>query len=439
MGYNLIKYNKLAVPRISSQKALYWLKLSSITGIAQIIVQAVGFVSGILIIRLLPVEEYALYTIANTMLGTMAVLSDGGISTGVIALGGKVWQDKQQLGAVLATGMDLRRKFAVFSLIVSLPVSAYLLMHNGATWLKTLLITASLIPAFYAALSDNLLQIPVKLHQAIKPLQRNQVEVSIGRLILTGLTLFAFPWAFVAIIASGIPRVWGNFKLRKIAENFAEKEAKVDAGERKEIVKVVKRVLPGAIYYCLSGQITLWLISIFGNTTSVAQLGALGRISVLLTLVSTVFATMIVPRFAKLPDVKSVLIRRAFFSLVFVSVICWMIVCCCYIFSNQILWVIGQKYYGLNIELLLCITASAISEIAAYAFGLLNCKGWILNPVISISISIISVIVGVMLFDIASLKGVLYYKIFLAIIQLVLNNSYLFFRLNQKNMQTRLL
>ncbi len=64
---------------------LYWGKLISITGSAQIIVQAVGFVSGILIIRLLPVQEYAFYTLVNTMLGTVALLVDGGISTGAMA------------------------------------------------------------------------------------------------------------------------------------------------------------------------------------------------------------------------------------------------------------------------------------------------------------------------------------------------------------------
>ncbi|MDR2475779.1 MAG: hypothetical protein LBD45_07955, partial [Bacteroidales bacterium] len=295
---------------INKQKINYWLKLITITGLAQVIVQAVGFISGILVIRLLPVEEYALYTLANTMLGTMTVLSDGGISTGVMAQGGKVWQDKQKLGAVLATGLDLRRKFAGFSLIVSLPILAYLLLHHGATWITTILITASLIPAFYAALSDNLLQIPVKLHQAITPLQRNQVEVGIGRLILTGLTLFAFPWAFVAIIASGIPRIWGNVRLRKIASGFINEEEGGDDGERKEILKVVKRILPVSGYYAFSGQITIWLMSTFGNTASVAQLGALGRLSAILSIVSAIIAMFVVPRFTRIKNNKILLTKR---------------------------------------------------------------------------------------------------------------------------------
>ena len=121
-----------------------WGKLISITGSSQVIVQAVGFASGILIIRLLPVQEYAFYTLANTMLGAMTILSDGGISTGVMAQGGKVWEDKQKLGKVLVTGLQMRKKFAVVSMIISLPILLYLLIHNGASWLTSFLIILSI-------------------------------------------------------------------------------------------------------------------------------------------------------------------------------------------------------------------------------------------------------------------------------------------------------
>src|SRR4051794_12896030 len=104
----LIAQNWYANPRYS--RIFGWGKLITITGGAQAIVQGTGMLSGILIIRLLSTHQYAWYTLANTMLGTMTILSDAGISTGVMAQGGKVWQDKEKLGAVLATGLDLRRK-----------------------------------------------------------------------------------------------------------------------------------------------------------------------------------------------------------------------------------------------------------------------------------------------------------------------------------------
>jgi O-antigen/teichoic acid export membrane protein len=181
-------------------RAVYWGKAISVTGSVQVLVQAAGLICGIWIIRLLPTKEYAFYTLANTMLGMMTTLADSGISNGVMVLGGRVWQDRKKLGVVLATGLDLRRKFAWGSLTVSVPVLAYLLMHQGAGWMETLFIILVLIPAFWAALSDSLLEIIPKLHQDIKPLQKNQLAVSTGRLLLSGLGLVLFPWTAAALL-----------------------------------------------------------------------------------------------------------------------------------------------------------------------------------------------------------------------------------------------
>lgn len=79
--------------KIKDSKLFHYGKLVSITALAQGLIQALSFASGIMIVRLLPTKEYALYVLANTMLGTMTLLSDGGISTGVMAQGAKVWTE----------------------------------------------------------------------------------------------------------------------------------------------------------------------------------------------------------------------------------------------------------------------------------------------------------------------------------------------------------
>lgn len=420
MKDTLIKFKQH--PKYSS--ILNWGKLISVTGGAQIILQAIGFLSGILIIRLLPVQEYALYTLANTMLGTMTVLADGGISTGVMAQGAKVWKEKDKLGMVLSTGLHLRRKFAVGSLIVATPILIYLLIHNGASWLTTFLIVLSLVPAFFAALSDTLLEIVPKLHQDIIPLQKNQVGVGIGRLLLTTLTIFIFPWAFIAILASGIPRIFGNIKLKKIAHQFADKDQKSDTVVQAEIMQMVKKILPGAIYYCVSGQITIWLISIFGKIESVAQLGALGRFAVLLSLFNVIIGTLIIPRYARLLEQKALLLKRFVQILLLLTVLMCIVIVLTYLFSNQLLWVLGENYYGLTNELVLNIAGTCIGLIGGVCFALYTSRGWVINPVFSISISLLSIAAGAFFFNVATLNGVLIFNLFLAAVQVALHGGY---------------
>jgi O-antigen/teichoic acid export membrane protein len=408
-----------------------WGRLISITGSAQIIVQAVGFASGILIIRLLPVQEYAFYTLANTMLGTMTVLADGGITTGVMAQGGKVWQDQKKLGIILATGLDLRKKFAIGSLLVSVPILFYFLLHNGASWITSGLIALALIPAFYAALSDSLLEIIPKLNQAILPLQRNQVEVGIGRLVLSGLAMLVFPWAFVAVLAAGIPRIWGNIGLRKIVYTYASKDEQPDVVVKKEILDLVKRILPTSIYYCVSGQITIWLISIFGNTTSLAQLGALSRLSVILSVFVSIITTLIVPRFAKLKLEKKILLERFFQIMFALIIILSLIVLSVYLFPSAILWILGKDYKDLNYELLLSIIGSCVSLLSAIAFSLYSSRGWALSPIVLITINLIGIIVFASILDLSNLEGVLFFNIALGLVALAQTTSFSIFKILQ--------
>ncbi|MFH7000365.1 polysaccharide biosynthesis protein [Flavobacterium sp. FlaQc-57] len=396
-----------------------WGKLISITGSAQIIIQALGFASGILIIRLLPVQEYAFYTLANTMLGTMTVLADGGITTGIMAQGGKVWEDKARMGVVLATGLDLRKKFALASLLVSVPILFYLLFHNGASWVTSLLIAAAMIPAFYAALSDSLLEIIPKLNQTILPLQRNQIEVGIGRLLLSGLTMFIFPWAFVAVLAAGIPRIWGNIGLRKIVYTMADKKQQPDVEVKKEILNLVKRILPTSIYYCLSGQITIWLISIFGNATSLAQLGALSRLSVMLSIFSAIITTLVIPRFAKLTSNKYLLLKRFFQIMGLLIILLSIIILIVYLFPTPILWLLGDAYKGLPFELLLSILSSCIGLLGGIVFNLYSSRGWAMSPIALILINLLAIIVSASLLDLTSLRGVLFFNIVLGLVALM--------------------
>lgn len=410
-------------------KIKHWGKLIGITATAQAIIQLVGFISGILVIRLLPVEEYAYYTIANTMLGTMTVLSDGGISAGVMAQGGKVWQDRGKLGTVLATGLHLRCKFALGALIVSIPILCYLLLHQGASWITCLLITVSLIPAFYAALSDNLLQIIPKLHQDITPLQKNQLNVSIGRLLLTGLTLFAFPWTFVAVLASGIPRILGNIKLRKITNKFVDEKGNIDKEVQKNILKGVKRLMPDAIYYCLSGQITIFLISFFGKAEAIAQVGALGRFSIALGLITTLYTILIVPRFAK--QKTDIIILGKKFTLILSStlIISILIILLTYLFSDFLLKILGDNYLGLNKELILTIISGCLSMITGILFGLTTSRGWPTHPAVIIIGSLSFILLGIFLFDIATLKGVLYFNIFINIFPILAHSLNFIYKL----------
>lgn len=412
-------------------RILEWGKLITTIGSAQVLIQLIGLVSGILIIRILPTNEYALYTLANTMLGTMLVLADGGISAGVMSQGGKVWQDKERFGIVLVTGLDLRKKFAIVSLLIAVPILLYLLHSHQASWLMSAVIITSLIPAFITGLSGNLLEIAPKLHQDILPLQKNQITTNIGRLVFTCAIIFPFPFAFAIVLASGIPQIWANFKLRGISKSYADWQQQPDLIIRQDILSFVKRILPGSIYYCLSGQITIWLISIFGSTNAIAQIGALSRLSMLLSLFSVLSSTLIVPRFARIAGNYKLLLSRYLQIQIALLILSLSITTCVWFFPEEALWILGKKYSNLTTEVVLSVVNSCLGLINGISFNISVSRGWAINPLISIPLTIGAIILGVFLFDVGSVKGMLILNIFITTIELTMYFTYNILKINE--------
>jgi len=364
------------------------------------------------------------------MLGTLVVLTDGGISNGIMALSGKVWQDPKKLGVILSTGLDLRRKFAIITLVIAIPIVFYLLMLNKASWLTAILIILSLIPAFYADLSDSLLEITPQLHQDIASLQKNHLTVGLGRLVLTVLTIFIFPWTFVLLLASGFPRIYGNLQLKKINAKFVDSNQKADPVVRKEILKIVARVLPNIIFFALSGQIVIWILSVFGNSNELASVGALGRFSILIGLFTTVLATLFIPRFSRLEDNKSRLIRAFVFFQLILFLFSGSVMLIVYLFPTQMLWILGASYSGLSSELFLILLSSCIGLIAALSGNLIGSRGHFLNPILVIVMNLSVVVTAFFIWDLSTLHGILYYSILYQCISLIVNYIFSFYKLS---------
>src|SRR6266852_245764 len=116
--------------------------------IVQAVVQIIGFLSGILLVRTLEQREYAYFTIANTMQGTINLLADIGISVGLVSIGGRVWQDRHRFGELINTGLGLRRKLAAVAAIILAPILYAMLAKNGASQIYILLLIVLVLAGF---------------------------------------------------------------------------------------------------------------------------------------------------------------------------------------------------------------------------------------------------------------------------------------------------
>lgn len=404
------------------------LSLLSETALWQAGVAAVGFASGIAVVRLLDVEQYAIYTIANSLLGALVVLGDSGISSGVMSQGGSVWRDRSKLGAVVNTAMQICRWFAVAAAVVAIPAAVFLLGRHGSSLVLSLAVSAVLIPCFVLSIRNSVLQIPIKLHQDVRPLQSIQLGSNIVRLLLLGAVLPFAPYALIALGAAAVSTAYANVQISRRGHLYMHEKSQRDPVVRKEIMRIVWRMLPGSTYYAMLGQVTIWLLSVFGNTDSIAQLGALGRLAMITSVASAVTATLLVPRFARLPDERTLLLRRFLFMVLGMSCACLIGVGISALFPTQILWVLGNNYGNLQMELVLVALTAAMTLLGGLCVSLSFSKGIVPNPLALIPYSVATYALFIAINDVSTLRGVLLMGLGTATCQLGFNAIYLWLR-----------
>lgn len=343
------------------------------------------FASGIIVVQTLSIEQYAYYTLANAALGIAAALSDSGMTTALIAQAGRVWQQPDRLGAVMATGLALRRKVTLTCVALLIPILLWFALRGGSSLVPALLLCVAVVPVFYATASVSILEIPLRLHQRLKTLQLTQLISNLARLVLIALTCYVYPAAWLAILSALGPLLLLNRNLRERSSSLADFDAGYDVEARKRVTAQVLRSLPGTIYYVFAGQLTVLLITFFGTTENVAQVGALGRIALVVGIMQIIFNMIATPRYARIPETeKKRLLRLYLLLLGGVAVACVLAVLFADVASGAVLFILGGKYESLTSEVVVAVAAGAMAVLASAASAMAAVRGVVVSPLVSI-------------------------------------------------------
>ena len=392
-----------------------------LVGFSQVVIQLISFLSGILIVRTLPTQEYAYFTLAYSILGAMNALADGGVSAGIFSEGGKVWRDPVLLGRVYATGLAVRSKLGIFCAVVLGALLECLLLKNGATLLYSICITISILLTFWIILSGFLIGLVLQLHQKLKELQSISILQNLTRLGLLSAFLIFSPFTLSAIICALLPLIWATFKTKKIASDYADLNQCEDSETKFKIIALVKRSLPSNLYFCIQGQITVMMVSFFGSVVTLAQIGALGRIGQIMMVFTSISIVVIAPRFARLNATNWELLKYFYLVLSATSVFGLLVLAGVLVAPQFFLLIIGSDYAGLSSELLLLTIGSVLNLVAGIAYGLASARGYFVKPIYMIPLLLAAQVILVFCLDMGSLKGVLMMSIGMGLMQLTIN------------------
>ena len=388
------------------RKWFAWFSLLARFTSAQVLIQILGFLSGIIIVRYLSKPDYAWFTIANSLAATMGMLANLGVTGALSAIGGEVWQDNRRFGSLIRTALTVRRQLAVWSVLIVTPIFIWMLVKNQAPNGKIAVLVPVALVGFLMQLTAGVLGIVTSLRQEIRRMQLVGLAAAFLRLGLLAPACLVFIDSSVAIIAGAIAAAMQVWILRRWVRNSIEWDAPESPDYRKRIFAIVKMQAPLTIFHCVQGQVIVLLISIFGSEDRVAEIGALGRFAVIFTLISSVMNGIVVPRFARCQE-RGVLRRRYWQVAAGFAFLAGTLVLLSAIFPGPLLWVLGANYANLESEVWLMMLNAALGAMFACLVSLTYCKGWIVPAAISIPMEIATQTILILTFDISTVRGVL--------------------------------
>ncbi|HWM25445.1 MAG TPA: hypothetical protein VNP98_11510 [Chthoniobacterales bacterium] len=411
--------NEATMPVI--RQALQRARLIGNFAFAQGLVQLIGFASGILLVRWLDQNEYAYFTIANTMQGTINVLGDIGISIGLVAIGGKVWQDRERFGQLIATARHLRRKLGLVAILVVTPILYWLLTRNGASPMYATVLIGGILIGLLIQFSLGILGVVPRLRSDLKRIQTIDLTGAIVRLIVLVGCAFLFLNAAVAVFVSAMAFLLQFWMLRRYAARVVDLGAPENAEDRTAMKGFIKNQAANAVFFCLQGQITVFLISFFGSrAASVAEVGALGRLAMIFTVLGQLHLNVFVPAFARCQTATR--LRWLYFAIVGgVTAFCLAVIAAAAFFPNQFLFVLGDKYSHLQTELLLMIAGTVMNVLTGTLWVLNASKAWIAGSWLYIPLTLATQIVLIPFTDFSNVTQVLIFNLISSVPNLLLN------------------
>lgn len=403
------------------RRAFHRAKIVGSFAIVQAVVQIIGFASGILLVHTLDQRDYAYFTIANTMQATIQVLADIGISIGLISIGGHVWQDRHRFGQLINTALHLRKKLGAAAIIVVTPFFYFLLARNGAPFSYTVVLILLLLAGLLIQFSTGVLSVVPRLRTDIRKIQEIDLTGAIVRFVGLASLMFLFLDAAVAIAVTAGAWLLQYVMLHKYVTRAIDLNASQNPEDRLEIIRLIKHLAPNSVFYCLQGQITVFLISFFArHAISIAEVGALGRLAMIFTVLSNLLTNIFVPAFARCHDRRK--LQWLYAAIVGgVAAFSLLVLAGAGFFPRQFLFVLGSKYAHLDHELFLMISVAIGAALTGTFWSLNASKAWVTGSWLYIPLTLATQIALIPFTDFSSVSGVLIFNLISIVPNLFLN------------------
>lgn len=398
-----------------------WTRIFTGFALVQLLVQVLNALAGFLVIRTLEKPPYAWFTVATGMSAALAILADAGLASAVTSIGGKVWQDKLQLSNLIAAALKLRRYLAFFAVALVTPFSVWLLIKNGTSTSDALLLTlVALIPVWQIT-TNAVLNVVNRLASRSRQLQLADTLLPLTRTVLI-LALLAIGWlspltaVLAAVIAQGMQYLLIRHQVLPLIN--APTDAVLLEGYHRQLLPLVRHLYPNALFTCIQGQLSIWIISVFATVTQVADYGALSRFALLFTTLAGPLNQWISPAFAR-ADSRRRLTLLLLGTLTLLATAVTPLLLIGFVKPTWLLALLGPGYHDLSAELQWMFALMTVHLLMSSVWGLCMARGWVKTIWLNIPVTLAAQVIALQWISVSTVIGVAQFGLAVAATQLV--------------------
>ena len=383
-------------------------RLAAYSG-AQGIVLLVNALSGFLLVRGMSKEQYAWFTIANSLQATISVMSDSGMGSAMMAIGGRVCEDRSRFAALMSMAHGLRLKFMLMAAVVTLPAGGWVLAKNDSPWPVILVLLVLVMITAVRSVESIVLGTVNRLHGRVRCLVEADLTVSLSRAAMVWLGMLPGLTAILGSAATAAAQ-WMQTKVqRRQTRQYLENPGEIDPVWKPEFEGAVKNLFPLCLFNCVQGHITTWILSLFAATEDVADVGALARLSIVFTFLGLPLAQLILPRIARTQEPRQ-LMRLCLVALGGLLTASLAVSVLGVLFADQVLWLLGGQYAHLHRELGWFLGSMVLGALANAAWGLCYTRSWVRHAWLHIPLTLVAQAVGACWLDLGRVSDAIVFS-----------------------------
>lgn len=384
-----------------------WLGRLTTFAMGQGLVQVLGLVTGFLLIRWLSVDAYAAYSMATGFQGTAGVLVEMGLGGSIVALlAGRT--DPHLVGQYIRSVRHLRNWSFFIFLPILVAVFFILTSRQGWHWPLTTTLLAGILVGIYGQGLATFYSTSFIIHQDLRRYYNTPALLGVTRLVISFLLyILSFLTAAPVVWLGSATALAQGWFYKRHSSRYVIEPAQAEDGINREVVDYIRPLIPSTIFFAVQGQITILLISWFGKSQSIAEVGALGRIAQLFLMLAAFNTVVIAPTIAKLP--RSLLPKRYLQTAAAALGLCIGLLSLSALFPGILLSILGSNYSHLEPELVLMMAGACVSYLGGVLWTMHCARKWTFTWVVwaYIATSVAVQAFGIAFLDLSTTRSVL--------------------------------